>query len=172
MGTWAWALLMCPGGPNHCKVGRAGSHSYSSSVECHTFLPGAWCSFMLGRYVCCGMSCMRCVHCRVAMLSIMSLLPSYTHTQILFFLHLLCEACCRNKMWGSLQRWTYKSMKLGGSSLSNIQTISAISWCHRGMLAIWISFDVIQHTNWDNLDMERLRSWVKSWFAHPWMSRG
>jgi hypothetical protein len=24
---------MCPGGPNHCRVGRAGSHSYSSSVD-------------------------------------------------------------------------------------------------------------------------------------------
>jgi hypothetical protein len=35
---------------------------------------------MLGRYVCCGMSCMRCVHQHVAMLSILSLLPSYTPT--------------------------------------------------------------------------------------------
>jgi hypothetical protein len=32
---------MCPGGPNHCRVGRAGSHSYSLSVECRTLLPGA-----------------------------------------------------------------------------------------------------------------------------------
>ena len=102
MGTWAWALLMCPGGPNHCRVGWAGSHSYSLSVECRTLLPGAWCAFMLGRYVCCGVSCMHCVRRRVAMLSIMSLLPSYT---IFFFLHLLCEACCRNETGGSLQGW-------------------------------------------------------------------
>jgi hypothetical protein len=45
---------------------------------------------------------MRCVHRRVAMLSIMSLLPSYIHTQKKN-LHLLCEACCRNEMGGLLQ---------------------------------------------------------------------
>jgi hypothetical protein len=30
---------------------------------------------------CCGVSCMHCVRRRVAMLSIMSFLPSYTHTK-------------------------------------------------------------------------------------------
>jgi hypothetical protein len=32
---------MCPGGPNHCRVGRAGSHSYSLPVERRTLLLGA-----------------------------------------------------------------------------------------------------------------------------------
>jgi hypothetical protein len=66
---------------------------------------------MLGHYVCCGMSCMRCVHRRVAMLSIMSLLPSYIHTKKKK-LHLLCEACCPNEMEGSLQDAIFKRKML------------------------------------------------------------
>jgi hypothetical protein len=62
---------------------------------------------MLGLYVCCGMSCMRCVRRRVAMLSIMSLLPSYTHTQKKK-LHLLCEACCRNEMGGFVNFFSFQ----------------------------------------------------------------
>jgi hypothetical protein len=37
--------------------------------------------FYVGSLCCCRVSCMRCVRRRVAMLSIMSLLPSYTHTK-------------------------------------------------------------------------------------------
>ena len=57
---------------------------------------------MLGRYVFCGVSCMRCVRHHVTMLSIMSLLPSYIHTHTKKKMHLLCEACCRDKMGDSL----------------------------------------------------------------------
>jgi hypothetical protein len=32
---------MCPGGPNHCRVGRAGSQSYFLSVDCRSLLPDA-----------------------------------------------------------------------------------------------------------------------------------
>ena len=71
-----------------------------------------------------------------------------------------------------IRRWTCKSMKLIGSSFSNIQTIEAISSRHHGMLAIWISFDVIQHRNANNLDMEHCRFWGKSLFTNPCMSRG
>jgi hypothetical protein len=41
---------MCPGGPNHCRVGRAGSHSYScrlNVVHCFQVLD----VLFLGRYV-------------------------------------------------------------------------------------------------------------------------
>jgi hypothetical protein len=66
---------------------------------------------MLGHYVCCGMSCMRCVRHRVAMLSIMSLLPSYIHTHKKIKLHLLCEAFCRNEMGSSLQWRNYQNYR-------------------------------------------------------------
>ena len=68
--------------------------------------------------------------------------------------------------------WTCKSMKLVGSSFSNIQTISTISWRHCRMLDIWISFDVIQRTYVDNLDMAHHRSLGNSWFTHPCTSKG
>jgi hypothetical protein len=55
------------------------------------------------RSLCCfHVSCMCHVRRRVAMLSIMSLLPFYTHTHYekKKKLHLLCEACCRKKNHG------------------------------------------------------------------------
>jgi hypothetical protein len=68
---------MCPGGPNHCRVGRAGSQSYFCRlivVHCFQMLD------VLLRSLCCCRSCMRHVRRRVATQSIMSLLPLYTHT--------------------------------------------------------------------------------------------
>jgi len=44
MGTWAWALLMCPRDPNHCKVGRVGSQSY---------FVVSWLSFFASRCLMC-----------------------------------------------------------------------------------------------------------------------
>jgi hypothetical protein len=69
---------MCPGGPNHCRVGRAGSHFYSCRLNVvHCF---QWIEVLLGWLCCCCVSCLRHVRRRVATQSIMSLLPLYTHT--------------------------------------------------------------------------------------------
>ena len=78
MGTWDWALLMCPGGPNHCRVGRTGSHSYffRQLIVVHCFQ-------MLDvhlRSLCCFRSFMCHVHRHIVTQCIMSLLPLYTRT--------------------------------------------------------------------------------------------
>jgi hypothetical protein len=72
---------MCPGGPNHCRVGRAGSQSYFC---CRLIV--VLCFWMLDvrlRSLCCGRSCMHHVRRHVATQSRMSLLPLYTraHTK-------------------------------------------------------------------------------------------
>jgi hypothetical protein len=69
---------MCPGGPNHCRVGQTGSHSYFcrlNVVRCFQVLDVLlWLVVML---LSCELHAL--VRRRVAMMSIMSLLPSYTH---------------------------------------------------------------------------------------------
>jgi hypothetical protein len=47
--------------------------------------------FYVRSLCCCCVSCMRCVRRRVAMLSIMSLLPSYTHSVIIVLKKTLFE---------------------------------------------------------------------------------
>jgi hypothetical protein len=73
---------MCPGGPNHCRVGWAGSHFYSCRLNVvHCFqlidvLLGLVVMLLLRELLAsCSSSC-------CDMLSIMSLLPStHAHTQ-------------------------------------------------------------------------------------------
>jgi hypothetical protein len=69
---------MCPGGPNHCRVGRVGSHSYFCRlivVHCFQLI-----DVLLRSLCCCCVSCMHHVRRHVVTLSIMSLLPFYTRT--------------------------------------------------------------------------------------------
>jgi hypothetical protein len=70
---------MCPGGPNHCRIGHAGSHSYFFHwlivIHCFQML-----DVLLRSLCCCFLSCMCHVHRHVGTLSIMSLLPFYTCT--------------------------------------------------------------------------------------------
>jgi hypothetical protein len=68
---------MCPGGPNHCRVGWVGSQSYFCRLIVVLFFQ------MLDvrlRSLCCCRRCMHHVRRRVATQSIMSLLPLYTRT--------------------------------------------------------------------------------------------
>jgi hypothetical protein len=80
---------MCLGGPNHCRVGRAGSQSYLFCrlivVPCLQILD------VCLRSLCCCCNCMRHVRHRVATQSRMYLLSLYTraHTKKKKKLHLL-----------------------------------------------------------------------------------
>jgi hypothetical protein len=85
---------MCPGGPNHCRVGWAGSHFYScrlNVVHCFQVIDVLLCLVVMlllcELLVPCSSLC-----CIVKYNDIIT----FTHTKKIKKLHLLCEACCRN----------------------------------------------------------------------------
>jgi hypothetical protein len=85
---------MCPGGPNHCRVGWAGSHSHFcqlSVILCFQLidvLPGLVVIFLLHEFLASRSSSCYNIEYNV----FITLVHTHIHKKKL---HLLHEACCR-----------------------------------------------------------------------------
>jgi len=104
IGTWASALLMCPRGPKHYRVGWAGSQSYFYLlivVPCVLMLVVLVRLLCVVAWVACVVS-LSC--CDVEYNVFITLVHTHTHTQKK--LHLLWEVVVVTNRPGSLQKLT------------------------------------------------------------------
>jgi len=96
MGTWAWALLMCLGGPNYCRVGWVGSQSYLF-VDWSSFNACRYSMCVLGRHVVFVVVCILFIVGWWHRVECVYYPCTHAHTQKKKKIHLLWEVFHRNE---------------------------------------------------------------------------